>query len=102
MELYQLISIILSGGAMVVGIAVMLTRKDSTLHEKIKVSEVRDEERFKTVYTTLDKIDLKLGNHIAHSDARIDIKLENICNSIMNIDKSLYAHLQNHDLINKK
>lgn len=82
--------IIMSAGSILVAIAVMMTRKDSSLHEKIKVQEATTEERMKTIFGMFDKIDLRLSNHISHADE----KLDSIAECIGRIDKELYAHLK--------
>lgn len=87
------IPIIMAASSMVVTIAVVMTRKDSSLHEKITNLAVKFDERTGHITDSQLKMEKHLSNHIAHNDERLTI----VCNKIGNIDKQLYAHLQIHN-----
>lgn len=90
-ELSTWLPIIMSAGSIIVAIAVVMTRKDSSLHEKIRVSETRAEEQVKTIFASLERIEKSMSNHIAHNDEKLNV----ITECITRIDKELYSHLQN-------
>lgn len=73
-------------GAIVVAIVLYITKKDA----RSEVHEAVFEEKFKNIDT---KLTLMLTNHLPHMDAKID----QICTAVSDMDKKLYAHLQNHE-----
>jgi len=73
-------------GGVIVAIVLYITSKDT----KSEVTEAVLKERFKSID---GKLELMLTNHLPHMDAKID----KICDTVQEMDKKLYSHLQNHE-----